>query len=83
MQLHRFLPIPPWKPPTSKHGFVYLFNGQPNAYRPTVLTLLAERRKPSGECSVNAAKPEGSRPAATESQSIVSANSVPAPLECG
>ena len=26
---------------------------------------LAERRKPSGACSVNAAKPEGSRPAAS------------------
>ena len=38
------------------------------------LTLLAERRKPSGECLINAAKPEGSRPAATRSQSKVSAN---------
>ncbi len=30
------------------------------------LTLLAERRKPSGEQPLNAAKPEGSRPAATK-----------------
>ena len=40
---------------------------------PKPLTLLAERRKPSGECPVYAAKPEGSRPAATETQSKVSA----------
>ena len=33
-------------------------------------SLLAERRKPSGDRPVNAAKPEGSRPAATETQSI-------------
>ena len=37
------------------------------------LTLLAERRKPSGECLINTAKPEGSRPAATRTQSKVSA----------
>ena len=29
-------------------------------------------RKPSGECRINAAKPEGSRPAATKTQSLSS-----------
>jgi len=38
-----------------------------------VLTLLAERRKPSGECRLKVAKPEGSRPAATNAKSKVSA----------
>jgi len=33
---------------------------------------VAERRKPSGKCFKNAAKPEGSRPAATKSQSKMS-----------
>ncbi len=37
--------------------------------RPMPLTLLAERRNPSGECLINTAKPEGSRPAATRTQS--------------
>jgi len=35
-------------------------------------TLLAERRKPSGEYRKNAAKLEGSRPAATKAKSKVS-----------
>jgi len=37
------------------------------------LTLLAERRKPSGECLINATTPEGSRPAAKKTQSKASA----------
>ncbi len=37
------------------------------------LTLLAERREPSGDCTVNEAKPAGWRPSATETQSKVSA----------
>jgi len=35
---------------------------------PMAIILLAERRKPSGECLINAAKPEGSRPAATKAK---------------
>ena len=37
------------------------------------LTLLAERRKPSGERPVNASKPEGSRPTAAKTGSKVNA----------
>ena len=40
------------------------------------LTLLAERRKPSGECLLHTAKPEGLRLAATKTQSKVSAITV-------
>ncbi len=36
------------------------------------LTLLAERREPSGEWPLNDAKPAGWRPSATETQSKVS-----------
>ncbi len=36
------------------------------------LTLLAERRKPSGELPLNTAKPEGSRPFATKAHSKMS-----------
>ena len=36
-------------------------------------TLLAERRKPSGECRINGAKLEGSRPSAIKAKSKVSA----------
>ena len=43
------------------------------------LTLLAERRKPSGECLINAATPEGSRPAATRIQSEMRAMGLMAP----
>jgi hypothetical protein len=32
------------------------------------LTLLAERREPSGECLIDAALPEGSRPTATKQE---------------
>ena len=45
----------------------------PGAVRQMALTLLAERREPSGEWPVNAAKPEGSRPSDTETKSKVSA----------
>ena len=41
--------------------------------RQMAFTLLAERRKPSGEWPVNDAKPAGWRPSATETQSKVSA----------
>ena len=46
-----------------------VFIDQPLGASQMALTLLAERRKPSGECLINTAKPEGSRPAATRTQS--------------
>ena len=46
---------------------------KPLALRPMALTLLAERRKPFGECLINTAKPGGSRPAATKTNPKVSA----------
>jgi len=36
-------------------------------------TMLAERRKPSGECLTNVTKPEGSRPSDTKAKSKLSA----------
>ena len=45
------------------------------------LSLLAEQRKPSGECRINVAKPEGSRPAATKAQPKVIAIRLTPPAE--